>query len=98
MTSAEGADVNLNTKNNNNIAWKNVTVQDLWPGPLMIAPTWLRNLLAQDIMLVRLSIHVASNDFGIFNAGALYLNLGPDLFQRWLQNGAQGPGIERVPV
>ena len=97
MTTLEGLDVNLNTKNNNNIAWKNITVQDLWPGPLMIAPTWLRNLDVQGVTQTRLSVHLASNDFGLFNAGALYLNLGPDLYQRWSQNGGQGQGIERVP-
>jgi hypothetical protein len=97
MSTLEGLDVNLNTKNNNNIAWKNITVQDFWPGPLMIAPTWLRNLLPQDIMQIRLSVQVASADLGIYNAGALYLNLGKDLYAQWLQNGAQGQGIERVP-
>ena len=44
MTFPENASVDTNTRNN--IVWKNVTPQDLWPGPLMIASTWQRNVFA----------------------------------------------------
>ena len=97
MTFAEGADVDVNTRNNNNIVWRNVTVQDFWPGPLMIAPTWLRNLSVSNLVQARLQINMPSPDStnGLFTAGTLLLNLGPVLYPRWLQNGAVGQGIER---
>ena len=98
MTFAETSDVDSNTRNNNNIVWRNVTVQDLWPGPLMLAPTWLRNLSLNQALPMRLQINIPppDNTNGVLAAGALLLNLGPVLYPRWLQNGGVGQGIERI--
>ena len=62
----------------------------------MIGSTLVRNLSVQAIVPMRLQVHIAANDLGIYNAGALYLNLGPDLYDRWIQAGAKGQGVERV--
>ena len=96
MTFAEGSDMDVNTRNNNNIIWRNITVQDFWPGPLIVAPVWLRNLSPTATVPTRIQLHIPVNEQsnGLFNFGALQLNLGPALYQRWQQNGAIGQGIQ----
>jgi len=96
MTFLEGANVGVNVRNNNNIVWKNVTVQDMWPGPLMLAPVWLRNLNLREIVTTRLELRIPQGDEAIFQFGGVFLDLKPELYARWVQNGAQGQGIERV--
>lgn len=96
MTFPEGANVGVNVRNNNNIVWKNVTVQDMWPGPLMIAPIWLRNIDLREIAATRLDFRVPQGNEDIFRFGAVLIDLKPELFARWVQNGAKGQGVERV--
>lgn len=53
MSTAEGVDIGTNTRNNNNIAWKNVTiVDDVADSPLllMISGTIIRNIFERDAM------------------------------------------------
>ena len=96
MTFAEGAGVGTNVRNNNNIVWKNVTVQDLWAGPLMLAPIWLRNLELREIVQTRLDFRIPEGDQEILRAGAVLVDLKPELYARWVQNGAVAQGFERV--
>ncbi len=96
MTFAEGAGIGSNVRNNNNIVWKNVTVQDMWPGPLMLAPIWLRNVFQRDIVEARLQLRLPPGNEDIFRFGAVLLDLKPELYARWVQNGAKGQGIERT--
>jgi hypothetical protein len=96
MTFAEGAGIGTNVRNNNNIVWKNVTVQDMWAGPLMLAPIWLRNVFPREIAETRLQVRVPQGNEDIFRFGAVLLDLKPELFARWVQNGAKGQGIERT--
>lgn len=99
MTTAEGADVNANTRNNNNIAWKNVTVQDTFPGPLFLVNIFIRNLFIDREMFTRLNfpIPLEERNESLYNFGNLYVDLGPELYARWLEGGAVGQGIERLP-
>lgn len=99
MTTLEGADVNLNTKNNNNIAWKNVTVQDTFPGPLFLVDIFVRNILPDREMfaIFNFTIPLAERNENLYNFGNLYVDLGPVLYQRWIEGGAMGQGIERLP-
>ena len=96
MTTLEGTDINANVRNNNNIVWKNVTVQDMWPGPLMVAPIWLRNLSLREAAFTRLDLRIPKGSEEIFNFGKVFLDLKPELFARWQQNGAVGQGFERT--
>jgi hypothetical protein len=95
MSVAEGSDVDANTRNNNNIVWKNITVQDKSPGSLMSATTLLRNLSANATVATRIRLRLPPEEQanGLFGFGTLLLNLGPTLYPRWLQNGASGQGI-----
>jgi hypothetical protein len=96
MTFLEGMDVGVNTRNNNNIVWKNITVVDSFPGFLMLAPIWLHNILLQNTVQIRLDLLVRPEFEDIFDFGDVLLDLGPELFARWEQNGAAGQGFERV--
>jgi hypothetical protein len=76
MSFLEGANVGVNVRNNNNIVWKNVTVQDMWPGPLMLAPIWLRNLDPREIIPVRLELRLPpGNEKRMLELSAKYPNL-----------------------
>ncbi len=97
MFVAEGTDINLNTKNNNNIAWKNMSVVDDFPGFLLLAPIWVRNL-AREQQMMRLDLTVPERDWAIFQFGNVYIDLGEELFTRWVDNGARGRGFERDPA
>lgn len=99
MTTAEGADVNANTRNNNNIVWKNVTVQDTFSGPLFITAVLIRNLFTQREIVTRLDFPIppAERNDSLYNYGYLYVDLGPELYQRWVEGGAIGQGVERLP-
>jgi hypothetical protein len=96
MTSLEGANIDTNVRNNNNIVWKNVTVQDAWPGPLLLAPVWLRNVNLREIVTTRLDVRLAKGSEDLGRYGAILVDLKPELYARWVQNGAVGQGIERV--
>ncbi len=95
MTFPEGTDVSSNTRSNNNIVWKNITIQDLWPGTLMIAPTWLRNISGSGTALTHISVRIPPEEQAnsLFNFGTLLLKLGPVLYPRWVQNGSVGQGV-----
>ncbi len=96
MTFAEGSDVFVNTKNNNNIAWKNLTVEDSLPGPLIAAPIWLRNLSLQLAVATRLDLSLPPGNENVSSFADVLLDLKPELFARWVQTGAISQGFERV--
>ena len=55
MDFPETTDINSNTKNNNKIVWKNVTVVDDIPGPMMMKVDLVRNIFDQPIKWVYVS-------------------------------------------
>lgn len=97
MTIPELSNLGENVRNNNNIAWKNVTVQDTVPGLLLVGSVWLRNLL-KEITLTRLQLRIPVEERNnpVLNYGNVYLDLGTDLYDRWRQAGGKGQGIEPV--
>jgi hypothetical protein len=96
MTFLEGANVSVNTRNNNNIVWKNITVVDTFPGFLLAAPIWIHNFLLDETVEMRLDLRVQPENADIFDFGDVFLDLGQELFARWEQNGAAGQGFERT--
>lgn len=96
MTVAETSSISDNTRNNNNIVWKNVTVVDSFPGFLLAAPIWLRNVFPNATVPVRLDLRLPVGAAAIFDFGAVELDLGQELFARWEQAGGKGQGVERV--
>ncbi len=96
MTFPETADVYTNTKNNNKIAWKNLTVVDNFPGPLVHASILVRNVFDQRVQAgLRLR---ESQKFGgtVLDKGRLFLDLKPELFKRWREGQGAGTGVKIV--
>ena len=96
MTFPEGGDVYTNTKNNNNIAWKNITVVDNFAGALKLSSALIRNVLHVPVLT---AIHFKNTEeFGgsFFDFGRITVDLKPALYKRWIAGDAVGRGIERV--
>ncbi len=97
MTFAEGADVSTNTRNNNNIAWKNITVVDDFAGALRLTSILIRNVFTVPVATGLRFLDVGGdNDPSFFDFGRIYVELGQELYDRWVEGGAAGQGIERV--
>ncbi len=97
MTSPEGASVQTNTKNNNNIAWKNITVVDNFPGALRRTSILMRNTAAQTVAAALAFAAEREPGGGTFlDFGRILVDLGPELFARWIQGDSVGTGIEPV--
>jgi tyrosinase-like protein/Big-like domain-containing protein len=96
MTFTEGSDVNANTKNNNNIAWKNITVVDNFAGALRLSSALIRNVFRTP---VRTAIHFKvppERGASFLNFGRIIVDLKPELFRQWIAGGGASRGIERV--
>lgn len=96
MTTPEGADVFVNTKNNNNIAWKNITVVDNFPGALGLTSILVRNVFSQTVQAGLLFANTDEIGASFFDFGSIQVDLKPELFQRWQEGGGIGQGIETV--
>lgn len=94
MTFPEGAAIGANTKNNNNIAWKNITVVDNLPGPLLASPNLIRNVFDKQ---VKASLRFANTEeigASFFDQGQIIVDLEPKLFERWAAGGRIGKGVQ----
>ncbi len=93
MTFPEGADVGTNTRNNNNIAWKNITVVDSFPGPGKLASILVRNPFRERVLM---GLRFANTqDFGasFFDFGRILVDLKPELLKRWREGNRSGQGV-----
>ncbi|MFC6090283.1 vWA domain-containing protein [Saccharothrix lopnurensis] len=91
MTFAEGPNTALNTKNNNNIAWKNFqTVRGRVLEPVR---SWftLGNATGRDEVRTDL---VLTGEKPV--AGAVVIDLGRELFERWRAGGGKAEGVRQV--
>lgn len=95
MTFPEIVNVNTNTRNNNNIAWKNVTVVDNFPGGSMAASILIRNIFPQPVMtqlrLVKPALVPTFLDYG-----NIFVDLKQELFARWTEGNSAGEGFEVI--
>ncbi|MFK3983438.1 hypothetical protein ACI2K4_24020 [Micromonospora sp. NPDC050397] len=93
MTS-EGPSHSTNTRNNNNIAWRNVDSVNPAPGTPEVRPFAIGN---ETDVPTRNDIVFAQRGEPFQNAGGrIVADLGPVLFQRWVQAGRPGTGIREV--
>lgn len=95
---AETNDLNGNVLNNNNIAWKNITVVDDFPGSAMIAGgggVFVHNLNVKAITKTKLLFDVPAAEAAnsVFRFGTVKINLGKFIMQKWIAGGRQGTGI-----
>jgi hypothetical protein len=93
MDFAEGSDVFANTKNNNKIVWKNVTVVDDVPGPHAMRSVLVRNPFQRPVQLgLRLSEPQRAGG-SIFRQARLYIQLPEELYKRWRESGGGGRAL-----
>ncbi len=97
MASAETTDLWSNVKNNNNIAWKNVSVVDLiagLPNPSTAFFMAGAKFSGRPMKRSNLVFSIAKNPelISIFKIADVLIDLGK-LQSRWLKNGAQGEGF-----
>ncbi|WBB75687.1 hypothetical protein O7602_09350 [Micromonospora sp. WMMD1128] len=91
----EGPDIGTNTRNNNNIAWRNVdSVRLVAGGPAIVRPFAIGN-----------SLKVETKNDLVFTqpgepiqrvGGRVVVDLGPTLFERWQAGGKVGTGVREV--
>lgn len=95
MTFPEIVDINANVRNNNNIAWRNVTVVDDFPGAAKAASILIRNIFPQTVVT---QLRLAKPDQGptFLDYGNILMDLKPELFARWKEGNLAGEGFEVV--
>jgi hypothetical protein len=94
MTFPEGSDINTNTRNNNNIAWKNITVVDDFPGALKVASILVRNVFRNRVLAGLRFADTQEIGASFFDFGRIVVDLKPELFKRWREGNGVGRGIE----
>lgn len=90
MTFPETTDTMRNTRNNNNIAWKNVNSVSLPAGSTDTRPFAVRNTSGLPA-LIELRLHDAGT--GFLQQGTLTVDLGARLFESWTAAGQPGQGV-----
>ncbi|WP_026316042.1 vWA domain-containing protein [Actinokineospora enzanensis] len=90
MTFAEGPNTLNNTRNNNNIAWRNVDTVRLVPGKPDTRPFTLANPNPRAV--TNLVFTAPEAPF----TGKLVVDLGPELAARWKESGQRGVGVRPV--
>jgi Common central domain of tyrosinase/Bacterial Ig domain len=96
MTALEGNNVYANTKANNNIVWKNVTVVDNFAGALTLTSILIRNPFKQGVNAALQFRPARDTGTRFAEAGRVFLDLGPKLFERWREGGGEQKGIRVV--
>jgi hypothetical protein len=96
MTFAEVSDVGLNTRNNNNIVWRNVHVVDIESNVSADAAEFLVRNTQQEQMIVDLQIGMPNTPTNwIRSGGRVIFDLGV-LMAPWIEAGADGFGFEII--
>ncbi len=96
MTFPEGPYIGVNTRNNNNIVWKNVTIVDSQPnGSISIIS--VGNLTREEVEArLEFAAPMVQTPEGlrtILEWGTVRVNLGKTLFHTWKAAGGNGTGI-----
>jgi len=95
MTFPEIVNVHTNTRNNNNIAWKNVTVVDNFPGGSMAASILIRNIFPQPVVAKLLLVKPPQGPT-FLDHGNIFVDMKQELFARWTAGNSAGEGFEVV--
>jgi hypothetical protein len=95
MASAETADLNGNVKNNNNIVWKNIQVMNDLPGSEREEGLVTVANFGDQPATVRLVFNAPKGGMqeSAFQLGAVKVDLGKQLYQRWKDGGSRGEGV-----
>lgn len=98
MYITETTDINGNTRNNNNIAWKNVSVFDNVIGDIMGPGVFIRDDNKEEVEneIVLADATPGGNNTPLCRKGELYITLSPQLYEVWQAGGRQGEGFKDV--
>ena len=94
MDFPETTDINANTKNNNKIVWKNVTVVDDISGPMMMKSIMVRNIFDEPIQVGLRVAETQTAAGSFFKRGSIFVDLPPQLYERWQKGGTAGRAIK----
>ena len=98
MFVTEGTGIYANTQNNNNIAWRNVTVMTLLKGSVEPVATEFIVSNGSDsdaVMKLKFRVPPEELDDPFLDHGSVVIDLGADLLARWDAMGAMGSGFYR---
>ena len=97
MTFPEISSVFSNVKSNNKIAWKNVTVVDLYPSQKQKAWSVVRNATGTSTN-TKLSFELPKTEIenSFYKYGVVEVGLGKALIKKWVNGGMAGGGIRRI--
>lgn len=102
MTYPEGTSVGWNTKYNNNIIWKNVTIVDNDPNNGGSGTIWVGNLTEEvatirlrfeAVPLVRTAANLTAEERDVLDWGTVKVDLGEKLFAAWEAADKNSTGI-----
>ncbi|GAA3892452.1 hypothetical protein GCM10022243_66800 [Saccharothrix violaceirubra] len=93
MTFAEGSNTALNTKNNNNIAWRNFITVRVKPTKPVKSWFTVGNATGRTI---KTDLVVGTPGKPLVGNGRVVIDLGPRLFERWKAAGGQGEGVKQA--
>ncbi len=94
MDFPETTDVYTNTQNNNKIVWKNVTVDDAISGRMMRMAIVLRDVFNEPVELGLRVAETQTAGASFLKQGQMFVDLPPQLFERWRKGGGAGRGIK----
>jgi len=104
MTFVETANLNANVLNNNNIAWKNLTIVDNLPGIVINPNDPLQNIVEvvavgnvfemPETFDIIFSIPKKELDNPITDEATIMISLDKELYDKWIMGGKQGIGIQ----
>ena len=92
MTFAEGVSINTNTRNNNNIAWRNMNIVN----DVMLPEGVSNEVIVRNISREFDRLHLGVIDFSketFLQFGNITLFLEDELLERWFEGGAKSEGI-----
>ena len=95
MAVPETLDINFNTQQNNNIAWRNVSVVDNFPGAFKMIKVNFRNIFDEPVRAgLILGATLDETQAGFLEHGVVTVDLGEELFARWSEGGQRAAGVE----
>ena len=93
MTFTETTDINYNTRQNNNIAWRNLNVVDFFDVWFEDVELLVRSTSRGQFSLEIRPFNLASSP-SFIQHGQVTVNLGQKLAQRWKAGGSKGTGFK----
>lgn len=96
MNTPETTSIYNNTRYNNNIAWKNISVVDDFSGPLGLIGFFVRNVHAQTVQTQLVLREAETGATPFLEHGRAFFDLGPKLFDQWNRGGAVGQNVRAV--